>query len=99
MNHKIELFHDFNKLYDSHRKGYAIAPLVCNGTIKQIESENIVLSDGQILTLIDPDDVDENGNPDRLEVEAKVSFDKENGCWVGEFVHSELKYRSEKNAT
>ena len=99
MNNKVELFHDFNKLYESVRKGYAIAPLVCNGTVEKIESENIVLSDGQTITLIDPDDVDENGNPDRLEVEAKISFDKENGHWVGEFIRSELKYRSEKNAT
>lgn len=99
LHNKIELFHDFNKLYEGNRKGYAIAPLVCNGTIKQIENENIVLSDGQRIILIDPDDVDENGNPDRLEVEAKVRFDEKYNCWVGEFVRSELKYRSEKNAT
>ena len=96
---KIELFHDFNKLYDSEREGYAIAPLVCNGTIKQIEVEKIVLFEGQILTLIDPDDVDEHGNHDRLEVDAKISFDKENKHWFGEFIHSKLKYRSEKNGT
>lgn len=99
MNDKIELFHDFNKLYDSDKKGYSIAPLICNGTIKQIESEKIVLSEGQILTLIDPDDVDKHGNSDRLEVDARIGFDKENKFWFGEFIRSELKYRSEKNDT
>ncbi len=98
-NIKIELFHDFNKLYDSSRDGFVVAPLICNGTIEQIRTESIILSEGQILTLIDPDDVDENGNPDRLEVDAKIGFDKENNYWFGEFIHSELKYRSEKNGT
>ncbi len=96
---KIELFHDFNKLYDSDKEGYAVAPLICNGTIKQIENEGIVLFEGLILTLIDPDDIDKNGNPDRLEVDAKISFDKGNNYWFGEFMHSELRYRSEKNGT
>lgn len=99
LDNKIELFHDFNKLYESDEEGYAIAPLVCNGTIKQIESDNIVLSEGLMITLIEPDDFDENGNPARLEVEVKISFDKKNDYWFGEFIRSELKYRSEKKAT
>jgi hypothetical protein len=86
-------------LFESDKEGYAVAPLVCNGTIRQIESENILLFDGQVITLIDPDGVDENGKPDRLEVEAKVSFDKINDCWCGEFIYSELKYRSDKTVT
>ena len=95
MNHRIELFHDFNKLYESSTKGWVQAPLVCFGTHQQIEKENITLFEGQTLLLINPDDVDENGNPDRLEVEAKIHFDKENGYWFGEVEYSKLKYRSE----
>ena len=93
---KIELFHDFNKLHDSDKKGYAVAPLVCNGTTMQIEKEGIVLFEGLKLLLIDPDGVDKHGNPDCLEVDATISFDKEHNCWCGEFLYSELKYKSEK---
>lgn len=99
MSNKLELFHDFNKLYESDRKGYAIAPLVCTGTIIQIEKENIVLFEGLILTLTDPDGVDKDGKPDRLEVEAKIYYDTENDNWIGEFIRSELRYRSEKKPT
>ena len=96
MNSKIELFHDFNKLYESPVEGWVKAPLICFGTHQQIEKEKITLFEGQTLTLIDPDDIDKNGNPDRLEVEAKIHFDKENDYWFGEFQYSKLKYRSEK---
>jgi hypothetical protein len=96
MNHRIELFHDFNKLYDSAIEGWVQAPLICFGSHKQLEEENIILFEGQTLLLIDPDGVDEKGNPDRLEVEAVIHFDIENGYWFGEFEHSKLKYRSEK---
>ncbi|PKG98080.1 hypothetical protein [Paraglaciecola sp. MB-3u-78] len=96
MKSRIELFHDFNKLLDGKEEGQVSAPLVCYGTVQQMEKENIVLSEGQIVTLIDPDDVDENGKPDRLEVEAQIRFDQEHNCWVGDFTRAELKYRSEK---
>ncbi len=96
MKHNVELYHDFNKLYDNDIEGYVTAPLICHGTIKQMKSENITLTEGQVITLFDPDDVDTDGNPDRLEVDAKVSFDQKNGYWIGEFSYVKLKYRSEK---
>ena len=96
MNKKIELFHDFNTLLESSIEGKSIAPFICNGTIEQIKNENIVLSEGQLVTLINPDDVDEQGNPDRLEVDAIVRFDAKHKIWVGEFESCKLKYRSEK---
>ena len=92
----IELFHDFNNIQENAEEGIATAFLLCNGTIEQIENENIKLSEGQIVMLIDPDDVDEQGNPDRLEVEAKVRFDLNRNCWVADFKYNDLKYRSEK---
>jgi hypothetical protein len=51
---------------------------------------------GMLVTLYEPDDVDEDGNPDCLEVDAVVKRDPTGRYWVGEFDSDELDYASKK---
>lgn len=97
---RVRIYHDFNKLDpDAGHFGWTTvrAPLVCRGTADDLERLQIELHDGMLVTLYQPDDVDHHGNPDCLEVDATVRRSAKNDYWVGEFIYSELCYRSEKS--
>ncbi len=92
---RLELYHDFNALIGVPG-GPGVAPLVCRGTIEDLQRLDLELSEGLLVTLYQPDDVDEYGNPDRLEVDATVTFDATHGCWTAVFDLDELDYASKK---
>ena len=92
MNTRI--YADFNKL-DQNRN----AILVCKGTMDDLQQQRIELVEDMEVTLYMPDDVDAEGQPDCLEVNAIVKYDNEHGYWVGEFQWDELGYKSEKKRT
>lgn len=88
---KPRIYADFNKRDEN---GSAI--LVCRGTFADLQSQGLTLADGMEVTLYMPDDVDSEGQPDSLKVDAIVRHNRELGCWVGEFVDADLGYRSQK---
>jgi hypothetical protein len=88
---KPRIYADFNKL-DENRS----AILVCLGTKIDLDKLGLTLQEGMEVTLYQPDEVDENGLPDDLEVDAVIAFHKELKCWVGRFIWEDLSYRSEK---
>jgi hypothetical protein len=88
---KPRIYADFNKLDENHS-----AILVCLGTRIDLDKLGLTLHEGMEVTLYQPDEVDENGLPDDLEVDAVVSFHEKLKCWVGKFKREELSYRSEK---
>lgn len=97
---RARIYHDFNKLDpDADELGWTTvrAPLVCRGTADDLERLKIELHDGMLVTLYQPDDVDQQGNSDCLEVGATIRRSAKGEYWVGEFVYSELCYRLEKS--
>jgi len=98
---RVRLYHDFNKLEGDQppsRGTHQIvrAPLVCRGTANDLARLGNELYDGMLVTLYEPDDFDEDGNPDCLEVDAVVKRDPTGKYWVGEFDSDELDYASKK---
>jgi len=91
MTSKPRIYADFNKL-DAKRR----AILTCYGTARDLTALGIRFYDGMEVTLYMPDDVDQNGAPDSLEVDAVIEFDNENQYWVGSFSWNDLDYRSRK---
>lgn len=91
---KPRLYADFNKL-DQNRN----AILSCQGTRKDLEYLKTKLTPGLKVVLYMPDDIDELGAPDCLEVEAVVEYDPSQNEWIGIFEWDELCYRSEKKNT
>ncbi|WP_339733079.1 hypothetical protein [uncultured Gimesia sp.] len=88
---KPRLYADFNKL-DQNRS----AILTCLGTKKDLQELQLKLAPGLEVVLYMPDDVDETGTPDCLEVEAVIEYDRVHDEWIGVFEWDELCYRSEK---
>ena len=91
---KPRIYADFNKL-DKDRN----AILVCFGTKKDLDEQNLKLVQGLEVTLYQTDDLDEEGNPDCLEVDAVIEYDCINNFWIGVFEWEELDYRSIRNNT
>lgn len=92
MSTKQRIYADFNKL-DRNR----CAILTCMGTQRDLELQGLPLSQGLEARLYMPDDEDENGELDSLEVDAVIQRSEELDCWVGVFEWDELKYRSRMN--
>ncbi len=95
MKEKPRIYADFNKL-DARRGSRRGVILTCQGTAHDLDAHGLTLQEGMEVILYMPDDVDEYGAPDNLEVDAVVEFDKVLGYWVGSFQWDELDYRSEK---
>jgi hypothetical protein len=96
---RVRIFHDFNTLegdppYEGGVHQTVRAPLVCRGTADDLARLGIELHDGMLVTLYEPE-VDNDGNPDCLEVDAVIRRDRSGGYWVGEFDFAELCYASE----
>lgn len=91
------IYHDFNKLDAGSNEALTGAPLVCRGTKIDLEEKKIELKDGMKVILYQEDDVDSEGNPDFLEVEATVRKKDGGRYFSADFVYSELMYRSERN--
>jgi hypothetical protein len=91
------LFHDFNNLQRSKREGLVSAPLVCAGTKDDIARLGVALRDGMEVLLYEPDP-GPDGSPDFLEVRAKIRYDADLKCFVGDFAWDDLKHRSEAEA-
>lgn len=89
MNVPPRIYADFNKL-DEDRS----AILACRGTIEDLAALNLELNEGMRVVLYMPDDLDERGSLDFLEVDAVIEFNQALNCWVGAFVWDELEYRS-----
>ncbi len=89
MSTRPRIYADFNKL-DRNRS----AILTCIGTANDLRSQGITLAPGLAVRLYMPDDEDQNGNLDFLEVDAIVQHSDELNCWVAEFQFDQLKYRS-----
>ena len=89
---KPRIYADFNKL-DKDRN----AILVCYGTNKDLDEQKLKLVKGLEVILYMPDDADEEGNADGLEVDAVIEYDSINNFWIGVFEWEELDYRSIRN--
>jgi hypothetical protein len=100
MNESLpRIYHDFNNLDVGSDETMAGASLLCLGTQNDLEKKKIELIDGMKVILYQEDDVDSDGNPDFLEVEATVR-EKDGGRYFsGEFIFSELMHRSERKET
>lgn len=92
MIEKPRIYADFNKL-DRNRS----AILTCIGTRRDIDKQGLILAPGLEVRLYMPDDLDEAGNLDSLEVDAVIQFSDELNCWVGSFEWAQLNYRSERD--
>ncbi len=90
------IYHDFNKLVPAESESLVSAPLVCHGTRVDLEALQVALVAGMRVTLYQPDDVDEDGMPDCLEVEAVIRYDETDAIFLGDFAFDELNYRSKK---
>ena len=86
---KPRLWVDFNKT------GAGELLLTCNGTWQDIAAMDLVLVDGMKVVFWD-DDSDDAGNPDALEAEGVVWFNKELGEWVGEYDFSQVRHASDR---
>ena len=65
-------------------------PLVCQGTIKDLNENKIVLEEGMKLIFYNEDE-DENGNRDDLVVEGTIEYDKENEIYAARIVWEDIK--------
>jgi hypothetical protein len=92
MNTLPRIYADFNKL---DAPGRVI--LTCRGTKKDLDALGLAFHEGMRIRLYMPDDLDENGNLDSLEVDAVIEHDEKNKWWVGVYVHDDLDYVSKKN--
>jgi hypothetical protein len=91
------LFHDFKNLQRGQTEGVVSAPLVCAGTKDDLARLGIALRDGMEVLLYEPDP-DPDGSPDFLEVRAKIRYDVDLKCFVGDFAQEDLMHRSEAEA-
>jgi hypothetical protein len=68
--------------------------LNCIGTIEDLAEQNVHLRDGLLLTLYS-DDVDDEGQPDELQVDGVVSFSEAEHCWVAAIDWAAIHHASE----
>lgn len=70
--------------------------LICNGTIRDLEHQGIVLREGLALTFY-MDDADDFGNPDDLLVDGIVAYDTEAERWVAVIDEVTFRHASEES--
>jgi hypothetical protein len=86
------VYADFQNLDDDHR-----LRLSCAGTRRDLERQGIELREGLALTLY-TDDADDQGRPDELLADGRVTFNEAEGCWVAAVDWSALRHASEEAA-
>ncbi len=77
---RVRVYHDFNRLEgdppnEGNIRRTVCALLVCRGTADDLSRLDIALRDGMLVTLYEPD-VDNDGNPECLEVDAVIRRDR-----------------------
>ena len=72
-------------------------PLVCQGTIKDLAENNIILGEGMKLVFYNEDE-DENGNRDDLVVEGIIEYDKVNKRYAARIIWEDIKNISKLSA-
>ncbi len=83
-----------NAIYaDLNKFGSGVVPLTTIGTRRDLEEHGIALKENLVLTFY-MDDVDENGNPDKLIFSGIVQFDTVNQRWVAEIDWNQIKNES-----
>jgi hypothetical protein len=86
---KPRIYADFQKL-----DGRGRAVLTCRGTTEDLKKLGIELQEG-LNVILYSDDLDARGNPDDLEVEAVVEFDRDDACWVARFDAGGFRHASD----
>lgn len=71
------VFHDFQNVDASGR-----LRLVCVGTLRDLERQQVELREGMSLTFY-TDDADDAGRPVELVADGVVQYNAEEKCWVG----------------
>jgi hypothetical protein len=84
------IYVDFQKTDDEGR-----LRLVCVGTRNDIAQQGVVLREG-LQVLFYCDDVDDQENPDDLEVMGKVTFDSAQNEWLGIYDPSQFRHASDR---
>jgi hypothetical protein len=72
--------------------------LNCAGTVQDLARQNISLREGRVLTLYS-DDVNEDGEPDDLEVEGRVTYSGEEHTWVAVIDWAAIHHASARRKT
>ena len=86
----VRLWADFNATGDFGLR------LNCNGTVKDLKSQDIELIDGMELLLWD-EDFNDNEERDDLIVSAIARFNDKRNYWEGEFEWSKIRHESDIN--
>ncbi len=84
------VYADFQNLDDANR-----LRLVCAGTRRDLERQQIQLSEGMTLTLY-TDDADDAGHPDELLADGVVQYNGQEKCWVAAIDWQALRHRSDQ---
>jgi hypothetical protein len=82
------VYADFQNLDDENR-----LRLVCAGTRRDLERQQIQLSEGMTLTLY-TDDADDAGQPDELLADGVVQYNEQEKCWVAAIDWQAMRHRS-----
>jgi hypothetical protein len=84
------VYADFQNLDDENR-----LRLVCAGTRRDLERQQIHLREGMALTLY-TDDADDAGQPDELLADGVVQYNEQEKCWVAAIDWQAIRHRSEQ---
>jgi hypothetical protein len=66
-----------------------------HGTLRDLERQQIQLSEGMTLTLY-TDDADDAGQADELWADGVVQYNEQEKCWVAAIDWQVIRHRSEK---
>jgi hypothetical protein len=80
------LWVDYNNI-DIHDR----VRLDCEGTLKDIERQQLAMQEGVPVTLWD-DDADDQGHPLLVEVDGVLEFSPEDACWVAKVNWKGIRY-------
>lgn len=64
------------------------------GTVRDLEQQGVTLKEGLLLACYS-DDADDNGQPDELRVEGRVTYNAEEKCWVAVIDRNAIRHASE----
>lgn len=92
MKTPILIYADFMKNVDENR-----LILVCHGTFKDLERNNVTLETGMKLVFYS-DDADDDGNQDDLVVEGFVEYDEKKQRWTAKISWEDIKNISQLSA-
>src|SRR5688500_7116341 len=87
---KPRIYADYGKTDDFGR-----LILICNGTIRDLEHQGIILEEGLALTFY-TDDADDFGNSDDLLVDGIVVYNKEAERWVAAIDEVTFRHASDE---